>query len=89
MEGASPSSKIAGTWNETVYDKSGDITGETTPRGFRVTVKGPDVNASMDIIVRDAKQIIEIHFADSTLLGLSLMLTKGSSETVTGGIVKP
>ena len=81
--------KLAGTWTETVYDKSGDITGEVTPRGFRVAVKGSDVNASMDIIVRDAKQIVEIHFADSTLLGLTLMLTKGSPETVTGGIQKP
>ncbi len=43
----------------------------------------------MDIIVRDTKQIVEIHFADSTLLGLTLVLTKATSETVTGGIAKP
>ncbi len=81
--------KLTGTWNETVYEKSGDITGEVTPRGFRVDVKGSDVNATMDIIVRDTKQIVEIHFADSTLLGLTLVLTKATSETVTGGIAKP
>ena len=80
--------KLSGTWNETVYDKAGDITGEVTPHGFRVTVKGEGVNAGMDIIVKDARQIIEIHFEDSTLLGLSLMLAKGTAETVTGGIEK-
>lgn len=79
--------KLAGTWNETVYEKSGDITGEVTPRGFRVEVKGSDVNATMDIIVREGKQICEIHFADSTLLGLTLILAKASAETV--GIAKP
>ena len=80
--------KLAGTWTETVYDKSGDISGAVTPRGFLVTVKGSDVNASMDIIVRDVRQIIEIHFTDSTLLGLTLVLSKSTSETVTGGIDK-
>lgn len=81
--------KLAGTWNETVYEKSGEIAGEVTPRGFRVEVKGSDVNATMDIIVREAKQIVEIHFADSTLLGLTLVLSKSSAEAVTGGMPKP
>ncbi|MGQ0672002.1 MAG: hypothetical protein ACT4N2_03870 [Hyphomicrobium sp.] len=78
--------KLTGTWTETVYDKAGDITGEVTPRGFRVLVKGSEVDASMDIINREARQMIEIQFHDSILLGLTLMLTKGTSETVTGGI---
>ena len=31
----------------------------------------------MDIIVKDNKQIIEIQFMDSGIIGLTLMLTKG------------
>jgi hypothetical protein len=82
--------KLAGTWEETVYNKSGEIGGEVTPKGFRVTVKGSEVDASMDIIVvKDARQIIEIHFNDSTLLGLTLVLTKGTSNAVTGSVQKP
>lgn len=82
--------KLAGTWEETVYNKSGEIGGEVTPKGFRVTVQGSEVNASMDIIiVKDARQIIEIHFNDSTLLGLTLVLTKGTSNAVTGSVQKP
>lgn len=81
--------KLAGTWEETVYNKTGDITGEVTPRGFRVSVKGSDVDANMDIIVKDTRQMIEIHFADTTLLGLTLVLTKGTSNAVTSSIKKP
>jgi hypothetical protein len=74
--------KLAGTWSETVYNKAGDVSGETTARGFRVKVTGSEVNATMDIIGRDAKQMVEIHFADSTLLGLTLILTKQSAGPV-------
>jgi hypothetical protein len=81
--------KLTGTWEETVYNKSGEIAGAVTDKGFRVEVKGAEVNASMDIIVREARQIVEIHFHDSTLLGLTLVLTKGTSNTVTSGIKKP
>lgn len=81
--------KLAGTWEETVYNKAGDITGEVTPRGFRVSVKSADVDANMDIIVKDNRQMVEIHFADSTLLGLTLVLTKGTSNAVTSSIKKP
>ena len=31
----------------------------------------------MDIIVKESKQIIEIQFMNSALLGLTLLLTKG------------
>lgn len=71
--------KLAGKWTETVYNLSGDLEGEVTPKGFRVTVKGGDLglSANMDIIVRDRKQIIEIQFFSETLIGLSLLLEKG------------
>ena len=83
--------KIAGTWTETVYNKAGDIVGDVTPRGFRVTIKGDDVSATMDIIGRDAKQMVEIHFNDSTLLGLTLMLAKQGAGPVdeVGSITPP
>lgn len=71
--------KLAGKWTETVYNLAGDLEGEVTPKGFRVTVKGGDLglSANMDIIVRDNKQIIEIQFFSETLIGLSLLLQKG------------
>jgi hypothetical protein len=74
--------KLTGTWVETVYNLNGALTGEVTPRGYRVVVKGADATpyANMDIIVRDKKQIIEIQFFNETLVGLTLMLNKG--ETV-------
>lgn len=71
--------KLAGTWLETVYNVSGDITGQVTERGFRVTVKGTEMplSANMDIMVREKTQIIEIQFFSETLVGLTLVLNKG------------
>jgi hypothetical protein len=73
--------KLTGTWAETVYNLTGELSGEVTPRGYRVAVKGADsaLSANMDIIVRDKKQIIEIQFFSETLLGLTLMLEKGEA----------
>ena len=71
------SGALSGTWEETVYNLHGDISGLTTPKGFRVQVKSDSLNANMDLIVSDAKQVIEIQFFNSTLLGLSIALTKG------------
>ncbi len=69
--------KLAGTWSELIYDKSGELTGDITPGGFRIDVKGSDLNATMEIIVRDDKQLVEVHFNNSTLIGLSLLMQKG------------
>ena len=55
----------------------GDVTGTVTPRGFKVRVQGESVNANMDIVVLGAKQVIEIQFIDSSLIGLTLILDKG------------
>lgn len=70
--------KLSGTWNETVYNLAGDISGEVTPRGFRVTAKSDTLHANMEIIVKESKQIIEIHFNSETLVGLTLMMDKSS-----------
>ena len=50
-----------------------------TPRGFRVAVKGEALNANMDIVLIGAKQVIEIQFINSSLIGLTLILEKGVS----------
>jgi hypothetical protein len=69
--------ELKGTWKELSRDMSGDLTGSVTPNGFKVSIRGSDLNANMDIIVKDNKQIIEIQFMSSSLVGLTLVLTKG------------
>ena len=70
--------KLSGTWKELSRDMSGELTGEVTPKGYRVTIKGSSLSANMTIIlVGDAKQVVEIQFLDSALIGLTLILQKG------------
>jgi hypothetical protein len=69
--------QLSGTWVETTHNISGDLTGQVTARGFRVQVKGGELAANMDIILRNDKQIVEIQFFNSVLFGLSMELTKG------------
>jgi len=72
--------KLTGTWSERLHDISGDITGEITPRGFKVRIASSRLTAGMDIAVRSDRQIVEIQFHDSTLVGLTLMLQKGAAS---------
>jgi len=60
-----------------VRNLSGDLSGTVTPRGFKVNVRGADLTANMDIILVNAKQVIEIQFINSSLLGLTLVLERG------------
>lgn len=69
--------ELTGHWTETVRNMNGELTGQITPTGFRVEIKGADLNAHMDIIAKGARQLVEIQFNNSTLVGLSLMLVKG------------
>jgi hypothetical protein len=69
--------KLIGSWKELVRNMSGDLSGTVTPKGFRVAVKGESLNANMDIILINAKQVIEIQFINSSLIGLTLVLEKG------------
>jgi hypothetical protein len=71
------SGNLTGTWKELSRDWSGELTGSVTANGFKVAVKGTELNANMDIIVKDTRQIIEIQFINSSLIGLTLILTKG------------
>src|SRR5262245_46573352 len=68
---------LKGTWKELTRDMSGDLTGTVTPRGFKVAVKGEALKANMDIMLVGAKQVIEIQFVHSSMIGLTLILEKG------------
>lgn len=69
---------LTGKWEETVYNLAGDIAGKQTERGFRVEVRSDTLSANMDLMLKDQMQVIEIQFLNSTLLGLSIILTKGA-----------
>ncbi len=68
---------LSGSWSELIYNKSGQLTGAITKNGYRISVKGDDLNANMEIIVRGDKQIIEIQFNNATLIGLTMVMNKG------------
>jgi hypothetical protein len=68
---------LAGTWNELIYNKAGQLDGKITKTGYKVSVKGEDLSATMEILVRGDKQIIEIQFNNATLIGLSMVMNKG------------
>jgi hypothetical protein len=68
---------LTGSWKEFVRNWSGDLSGAVTPKGFRVAVRGESLNANMDIILINSKQVIEIQFINSSLIGLTLVLEKG------------
>jgi hypothetical protein len=69
--------KLTGHWKETIHNFEGDLTGEVTPNGFRIVVKGADITANMDIVVRGNMQAVEIQFVNSSLIGLSMAMKKG------------
>lgn len=69
--------KLTGHWKETIHNFEGDLTGDVTPNGFRIVVKGADITANMDIVVRGNRQAVEIQFINSSLIGLSMAMTKG------------
>lgn len=69
--------KLSGKWQETMHNIGGDLEGAFTPAGLRIVVKGADLAANMDVIVKDNKQLVEIQFFNSTLIGLSMLMTKG------------
>lgn len=68
---------LTGSWRELVRNWSGNLSGAVTPKGFRVAVKGESLSANMDIILVNARQVIEIQFIDSSLIGLTLVLERG------------
>lgn len=69
--------KLSGSWKELVRNMSGGLSGTVTPRGFKVSVQGESLTANMDIILINSKQVIEIQFINSSLIGLTLVLERG------------
>jgi hypothetical protein len=74
---AHASGALTGTWKELSRNWSGELTGSITDTGFKVAITGTELKANMAIIVKDARQIVEIQFIDSALIGLTLVLNKG------------
>ena len=70
---------ISGGWEETTRGWTGRLAGATTPQGLKVRIRGENISANMDVIVRDALQVVEIQFIDGALLGLTLILKKQSA----------
>jgi hypothetical protein len=68
---------LTGTWTELERKMEGEVTGAVTPRGFKVRIEGEGLKANMDIVLLGTKQVIEIQFIDSSLIGLTLILDKG------------
>lgn len=72
--------QLSGTWSEKKYNFSGDLSGQTVPGGFRVKVSGSDVKANMTVVVRGDRHLVEIQFSESTLIGLTMVFSRGSGE---------
>jgi hypothetical protein len=70
---------LTGEWSEEIYNLKGELQGKTTEHGLLVKVKGPDLDANMDVIVKDNRQIVEIQFHNTSLIGLTLVLTRSSA----------
>lgn len=68
---------LKGEWSEEIYNLHGELTGQVTERGLRVVVQGGDLSANMDVVIKGTKQIVEIQFISSTLLGLTIIFDKG------------
>jgi hypothetical protein len=68
---------LSGTWKELTRDWAGDVTGTVTDKGLRVRIGSENLSANMNIQLRDQKQVIEIQFINSSLIGLTLLLTRG------------
>ena len=71
--------KLVGSWKERKYEVEGQLEGKAVPGGFRVKVSGPDVNANMTVILRGNRQAFELQFFSGSLLGLSVVMQRGSS----------
>lgn len=70
---------LTGEWSEEMYNLKGELQGKTSERGLVVSVKGADLNANMDVIVKDNRQIVEIQFHNTSLVGLTLVLMRSTA----------
>ena len=68
---------LSGTWLERTHKISGHLDGKILPHGFRVFVKGEEIQANMTVLVRGARHVVEIQFLNSALVGLTLIFNRG------------
>lgn len=68
---------LTGKWQELTREWSGGLKGSLTPAGLRVSIQGSEFNANMEVILRNSRQVIEIQFINSTLIGMTLVLVRG------------
>lgn len=73
--------QLSGAWSEEMHNLSGDLSGKVTDRGLLVMVKGQNLDANMNVIVKDKLQIVEIQFHNTALVGITLVLKR----SVAGG----
>lgn len=71
--------QLSGSWKEEMYNLEGVLSGNVTARGLHVVVKGQDLDANMEVVVKDRRQIVEIQFHNTRLVGLTLILNRTSS----------
>lgn len=68
---------VSGTWKEMTRDWAGEVTGTAAGKALRVRITSENLSAHMNIQLREAKQVIEIQFINSSLIGLTLLLSPG------------
>lgn len=68
---------LTGTWKELTRDWAGDVNGTATENALRVRISSDNLSANMNVQLRGNKQIIEIQFINSSLIGLTLLLAPG------------
>lgn len=71
------SGKLTGTWRETIHNLSGRISGKTSKNNLTLFVRGDTLTATMQIITKGNRQIVEIKFENIELIGLTIILKKG------------
>lgn len=72
---------LVGQWDERKYGLSGALKGNAVPGGFRVEVLGSDLRANMTVLTRDNRQVVEVQFNKTSLIGLSVILTRGTPKS--------
>jgi hypothetical protein len=74
---ANAAGQLTGEWKETTRNLSGTLTGTADDKGLQIAVRGDGLSANMGVLVKGDRQIVEIQFIDSALIGLTLMMVKG------------
>lgn len=69
--------KLIGSWHEEKYNIGGEITGKIDKSGMTLFVKGDDLAATMHVVTKGNRQIVEIDFDGLDVVGISIIFKKG------------